>query len=736
MGVGMADGVAVGAFAVGAGLLLAGLRARSAQFDPRRFLEDRTGGRAMSWVKAKNAQLPFSGEGETYDRILRILDSKEKIPYLRKIGKWYYNFWRDEKNERGLWRRTTLEEYQKDPSETKWQVVIDLDAINESEEGGKNKWVWSGVTVLDIETEAEPTRCLINLSPGGSDSVEVREFDLSRLEFVDPTESPFYIPVAKTYAVYKDRDTLLVGSDFGPGSLTDSGYPRVVKEWKRGTDLTDAPIVFEGKKEDVSASGTRVHERHGLEYEVYQRTLDFYRTERFVKEVKGLQYPAGSPMKGEYKLKESPLRIQLPLDVSLDYYADQVLVQLRSDWKRFPSGSLLSIPAVIVLEADKESLIPETSITPLFVPRERVALKDYSKTKSHLLLVVMENVKSYIQVWKFSPEGPKKWSKCVSSGGVSSEILQTDCWAVDSKRSELYWKTSEGFTQPGTLYIADSSDVQPEIALKNDPIRYDASDVVVEQFQAKSKDGTLVPYFQVYKKLPKPSTRPTLLYGYGGFEISLEPSYPNTAGVGWLEKGNVYVCANIRGGGEFGPSWHQAALKEKRHKAFEDFEAVANDLVRRKVTTHKQLGCMGGSNGGLLVGNMVTRSPNLFGAVVCQCPLLDMKRYSHLLAGASWMAEYGDPDTDDWTYLKHNSPYHNLSNDKQYPPVFFTTSTSDDRVCCSHARKMAHKMGDDMCIPNIYIYENIEGGHAGGSTNSQRARMWTLSYQFLSKFLN
>eukprot|EP00512_Aurantiochytrium_limacinum_P013841 CAMPEP_0171575800 /NCGR_PEP_ID=MMETSP0961-20121227/6211_1 /TAXON_ID=87120 /ORGANISM="Aurantiochytrium limacinum, Strain ATCCMYA-1381" /LENGTH=728 /DNA_ID=CAMNT_0012131461 /DNA_START=112 /DNA_END=2298 /DNA_ORIENTATION=- len=720
--------VALAGFAAGAATVVRLLRTRSLARDPLQWLEEVDSKEALDWVNAQNAALPVDGKGEMYESLLKILDSKEKIPYVGKIGELYYNFWKDDEHERGIWRCTTLEEYAK--QEPKWETVIDVDALAAQDD---QKWVWKGYDVLDEGEDVEPERMLVYLSPGGGDAVTAREFNLKTRKFIQETEQPFQIPVAKMGVSWKDRDTLIIGTDFGPDSMTSSGYPRIVKEWRRGTSLEDAKVIYEGKVSDVSVRGVYVKERQGVEFQASSRAMGFYSNEVFVHSIKGLKNPDGS----DFKLPSNAFKIPVPDDADASYFADQILIELRSDWKGFKKGSLLSAPMTKLLTFANEADVKADVLQALFQPTERVALSGFTKLKSRLLLDLLDSVRSRLEMWRYDAAA-SSWVKDrlpEGSAGITPSVNMIHTWALKGKESDLYWSLAEGYTLPCTLSLVDATGKSPTKTLKQEPTRYNSDGVVVEQYQAKSKDGTMVPYFQVGLKQDGEATpRPTLLYGYGGFEISLTPAYQATTGMCWLEKGNVYVCANIRGGGEFGPSWHQAALKENRNKAYEDFEAIAQDLVRRKVTTAAKLGIMGGSNGGLLMGNMLTRSPELFGAVVCMVPLLDMKRYTKLLAGASWIAEYGDPDTKEWDFLQNYSPYHKLEKTKKYPPVLFTTSTRDDRVAPAHSRKMAKKM-IDMSIPNVFHYENVEGGHGGASTNAQRAYMWTLCYQFLEKYL-
>mmetsp|Transcript_22757 Transcript_22757/g.64629 ORF Transcript_22757/g.64629 Transcript_22757/m.64629 type:complete len:615 (+) Transcript_22757:2-1846(+) len=609
------------------------------------------------------------------------------------------------------------------------------DALSREE---SEKWVWKGAVVLDLGPGCASDRALIKLSPGGGDAVEIREFDLVAEKFLDADARPFRLPAAKTSISYKDANTVFVGSDFGPGSMTSSGYARQVKEWRRGQPIAEAKLVFEGDVSDVSVGGSYIRERGGVEYELMNQNTGFYSSKKFVRSVKGI--PGLTLQLG----KNGAQHVALPDDVELDTFADQLLVSLRSAWKGFAAGSLIAAPAKAVLSARSQDDLSKDDFVVLFQPRERIALRDYADTKSRLVLRVLDTVKSRFETWQYtdgtwaraaSPKLPSGGAKAADKGD-GEEIATVDCWPVESRSSELVWITHESFVQPTSLLLADLASGAEAETLKKEHEWFDAADVELTQHFATSLDGTQVPYFMVAKR-SQGGPRPTLLYGYGGFEISLESNYQVTSGLGWVEAGNVYVCANIRGGGEFGPEWHQAALKANRNKAYEDFEGIARDLVARGVTTHKQLGCMGGSNGGLLTGNMLARSPELFGAIVIMVPLLDMKRFNKLLAGASWMAEYGNPDTDDWDNFLHKySPYHNVDAARRdhYPPVLFTTSTRDDRVHPGHARKLAAKLRD-MGAREVHYWENIEGGHGGASTNEQRAQMWTIAYQFLSHAL-
>ena len=533
------------------------------------------------------------------------------------------------------------------------------------------------------------SRALISLSRGGADAAVVREFDIEKKAFIP---DGYTLPEAKSRVSWRDADSVFVGTDFGPGSLTDSGYPRIVKEWKRGTPLAEAAVVFEGRTEDMASAPT-ASLTPGFERDIIVRPPTFFTNETFLRR--------------DGKL----VKIDKPDDATASFHREWMLVRLRTDWtvggKTYPAGALLAIDLEAFLKGDR-------TFDVLFEPTERKSLAGFSPTRHFILLNELDNVRSRIEVLSHR-DG--KWQREPMAG--LPEFVEAGASAVDSDDSDDYFLNTTGFLTPTTLSMGTAGGA-PAVMLKHLPAYFDAKGLAVSQHEAVSKDGTRIPYFQVgAADLALDGCRPTLLTGYGGFQIPRLPSYSGTVGAAWLEKGGVYVVANIRGGGEFGPQWHRAALKANRHKAYEDFIAVAEDLIARKVTSPEHLGISGRSNGGLLMGNMLTRRPDLFGAIVCGSPLLDMKRYSHLLAGASWMGEYGNPDVpEEWTFIRTFSPYHNVEKSAKYPRMLITTSTRDDRVHPGHARKMAAKMRDQG--HNVIYYENIEGGHAAAADNTQR----------------
>ena len=668
--------------------------------DPALWLEDVTGARSMQWVAEQNTrstqELAQRAEFKTLDdKFLAILNSDERIPFVSKIGEHYYNFWRDARHERGLWRRTTFEEYRK-PSPA-WETVLDLDALGAAE---KESWVWEGARTL----EPANRRCLVSLSRGGADASVVREFDLVTKQFVP---DGFTLPESKSDAGWLDADRLYVGFAFDSTTMTTSGYPRIVKEWRRGTPLSAATLVYEGPASDVGVGAYRDH-TPGFERDFVNRAITFYSNELFLRR--------------DGKL----VNIDKPDDADASVWREWLLVQLRTAWtvggKTFPAGSLVSARF-------DEFMAGQKNVEALFTPTSRTSLSGFSSTHGALLLTVLDNVRSRVYVAK---PGARGWAMTPVTG--LPEFGTIDAGGVDNLTSDDYWLTITDFLSPTSLYLGGVGKASRE-KLKQTPAFFDGSRHRVMQHEAVSLDGTHIPYFEVAPKgLVLDGHAPTVLTGYGGFEVPELPYYSGVQGSGWLERGGVLVVANIRGGGEFGPAWHNGGVKENRHHCYEDFSAVARDLISRKVTSPAHLGCIGGSNGGLLVGNMLTQYPELFGAVVCQAPLLDMQRYSHLLAGASWMGEYGDPDVpEQWAYIQKFSPYHLLKDGVKYPRTLFTSSTRDDRVHPGHARRMVHKleaMGSD-----VLYYENIEGGHGGSANNKQQAFMSALAFTFLWKQL-
>jgi prolyl oligopeptidase len=660
--------------------------------DPYLWLEDVAGDEQLDWVRKHNDPTVAEFSGETFEQLraeaLEVLDTDARIPYVRRRGAFLYNFWRDATNPRGLWRRTTLESYLTESPG--WDVILDLDELAAAD---GEKWVWAGADVI----EPDHTLALISLSPGGSDAAIVREFDMVTREFV---VGGFELPEAKSRLSWEDHDTVLVGTDFGPDSMTESGYPRIVKRWRRGQPLAEATTLFTGPVTDV-AVGASVDRTPGYERTLLSRAVDFFNDQ-------------------VYELRSGELvRIDAPTDASLSVHREWLLIELRSDWltgtASYRTGSLLAAKYEEFLDGTVELAV-------VFEPDEHTSLHQYSWTRDRLLMVTLVDVATRVEIVT-----PGSWTRQPLPGLGDNTIIV----ATDPDGDEIFLDSSD-FITPSRLLHGTAGGELAEI--KRAPSFFDSADLEVQQHFATSDDGTAIPYF-VVGHIHNQGPAPTLLGGYGGFEVSRTPGYDGVLGRLWLSRGGTYVLANIRGGGEYGPAWHTQAMREGRHKVAEDFASVARDLVARGITTVMQLGAQGGSNGGLLMGIMLTKYPELFGALVCQVPLLDMKRFHLLLAGASWVAEYGDPDDpEDWAFISEYSPYQNISADKRYPPVLITTSTRDDRVHPAHARKMTAAL--EAAGHPVWYYENIEGGHAGAADNAQTAFKSALSYSFLHRMLN
>ncbi len=665
--------------------------------NPFRWLGKVHGKRAMQWVHKQDARTAgrYAKNGafaKLESSILEVYDSDARIPYVNHRGKFLYNFWRDKQHPRGLWRRTTLAEYKK--PQPKWDVLLDVDALDKKE--GK-RWVFKGAECMKPKFDD----CLVSLSPDGGDAHAVREFDVPSRSFV---KKGFKLPPAKTNVGWIDQNHVYVATNFGKGSMTTSSYPRIVKEWTRGTPLAKAKTIFEGKRTDVGVGAS--HDRTpGFERDFVVVAKDYYHSELY------------------QRVGDKLVRVQVPLDSDTDAHREWLIVRTRSPWKvgstTYPAGALLAAPF-------KKFMAGDHTMEVLFRPDEHTALDSYSWTRHHLIIDVLDDVKSRLEVLTFANG---KWDHKALEGspGLSTVSIAN----TDPDDNDEYWLDVTGFLTPSSLLRGVVDRGKPEV-IKQEPAFFDASPFVATQHFATSKDGTKIPYFEIAsKKLAYNGKNPTLLYGYGGFEVSLLPYYSGTVGRAWLERGGVYVVANIRGGGEYGPRWHDAALKQNRPRAYEDFAAVAQDLFKRNVTSAEHLGAEGASNGGLLVANMLTGYPQLFGAISCEVPLLDMRHYTHLSAGASWIAEYGNPDKPgQWKWIKKFSPYQNLDKNIQYPPVLFYTSTSDDRVGPVQARRMSAKMlgmGDKQ----VWFYENTEGGHSAGADHKEEAFMHALAFTFL-----
>jgi prolyl oligopeptidase len=667
--------------------------------DPFLWLEEVEGAAALAWVRAQNARSLALLEGDPryagmHREALAVITAADRIPYPGFLGRRLANFWQDEVHVRGLWRATSLASFA--TAEPDWQTLLDVDALAAAE--GRN-WVFQGASSLPPDDR----RALVSLSDGGKDAAERREFDLVAKAFV---ENGFRLPEGKQSAVWLDDDALIVAREWGPGTMTASGYPFILKRLRRGMPLGEAEQLFAGTADDVSIGASVLRDQEGRALGILvNRQVSFFESERYL------------------LTDGAPIRLPVPARSTFrGFVSGQLVFALEEAWEPHPSGALISLDLAACL-GEPDAVLPLL----IYAPGPREAIEDVAATRNLLLATLYRNVQGSAVVYRFAAGG---WT---ASPLALPEHASVHIVAA-SRREDRAFVDVAGFLTPNALWLVEpgSGTAAP---VKSLPARFDAANSVVEQFEATSADGTSVPYFIVRPKaLRFDGAAPTLLYGYGGFQVSMTPSYAGALGRLWLEKGGVYVVANIRGGGEFGPQWHKAALKGERQRAFDDFIAVAEDLIRRAVTSPRRLGIMGGSNGGLLMGAMLVQRPELFRAVVIQVPLLDMLRYHKLLAGASWIAEYGDPDIpEEAEFLRTISPYHNLRPGVAYPEPFFVTSTKDDRVHPGHARKMAAKM-ESMGLPFLY-YENVDGGHSAAANLAERARRNALEFTYLTRKL-
>ena len=671
--------------------------------DRHLWLEEVDGPDALAWVQDQNARTEANLFADPlFDalrtQILALSEAQDRLVVPTKHGAEVTNFWTDAEHRRGVFRRTTWTDFLS--GSPTWETVLDVDRLG-AEEG--QSWVLKGLS----RRPSDRRRALVELSPGGGDATTTRELDLVDKRFVPAEEGGFVRPLSKGSLTWLDDDTVFAMGDFGPGTTTASGYPRTVRRWVRGSCLEDAEVVFEGETSDVAVSAW-VADTHGQTHQVVNRGVDFFTGET-------------------YLLREGrPVRIDVPLDARVLVVGPWFLVILRTAWtlgaRTYAEGSLLAAELEPWLQGDRD-------VVAVFEPTASTSLSGVSTTSEHLLVTVHRDVRAFVLAcpldgtWELAPfpDLPPAWNLGV--GGIDPE--QTDEILV----------TGQDFLTPPTLtYVERLGAAGRQVGRA--PDRFDAEGMDLQQLFATSTDGTRIPYFVVGpagagRGLPP---APVWMTGYGGFQASSHPSYSGMIGKTWLERGGVYVLVNLRGGGEYGPAWHRAALRDQRPRAYEDMEAVAVDLVERGITTAPQLGVSGGSNGGLLVGNLLVRRPELYGAVVCQVPLLDMRRYSKLLAGASWVAEYGDPDVPgDWEFLRTFSPYHLAEAGRDYPPLLLTTSTRDDRVHPGHARKFMARLTE--LGYDVSYWENLEGGHGGAADATQSAVMWALTLTFLHRHL-
>jgi prolyl oligopeptidase len=677
----------------------------SAAEDPFAWLEEVDGARAMAWVRAENTKTASVLDEDPrypvfFKEALAIAEAKDRIPEPSIIGGQVLNFWQDAQHVRGIWRRTSVTNYLK--LAPAWTTVLDLDALAAAE---KANWFWSGA---DCEEPAE-RRCMLRLSDGGEDAVTLREFDLQKARFV---QDGFLLPRGKQDSAWEGQETLLVAREWAPGELTRSGYPFVVKRIQRGQPLAGAVEVFRGSTDDVGVSPLALHDGAGNRAIIIQRNISFFESEyHFVG-------PRGTS------------KLALPLKAELRALVQgRLIVSLREDWnsgdgKTFPQGSLVSIDLAAAIRAP-EHLLP----TLVYAPGPREALAQTAATRGHLLVTLLDNVKG--RAYVYTPEAAGRWSRrqLALPDNASIDIVDADL------HSDRAFVSVTGFLTPTSLWLADLKD-GALATVKTLPARFDASHSVVEQFEATSNDGTRVPYFVVRPiDMKRDGSTPTILTAYGGFLVSETPYYAGTLGKLWLERGNALVLANIRGGGEFGPAWHEAGLKTHRQRIFDDFAAVARDLIAKGITSPRHLGIMGGSNGGLLMGVEFIQHPELWGAVDMQVPLLDMLGYEHIAAGSSWVGEYGTVSSpEERAFLASISPYSNLTPGVRYPEALIWTTTKDDRVGPQHARKFAAKLAQ-MGVPYLF-YEVIEGGHGSGATLAERAAMTAREYTYFARQLS
>jgi prolyl oligopeptidase len=659
-------------------------------------LEQPLNEQALSWVATQNSLTTAQfAQGSRFQQAkqttLHWLNDQSNIPWVTHYRDSLYNFWQDEHHPRGIWRRTNAVSYQS--AEPEWETVLDLDQLNQQE---GSHWSFHGAQPL----YPDYTRALIYLSSGG-DACEIREFDLVGKAFIT---DGFFLPVSKSRVSWVDENTLLLSLDAGGDTLTASGYPRCVHRWQRGTSPASAPLIYAGEVDDLSVSAWRIH-TPGYEKELVYRGIDFYRHQTWL-----------------LRDREQLEHIAIPDDATAGFFKEWLLITLTTQWQIadevHPAGALLAIN----LEDFQQG---KRHFTTLFTPDAHTSLQSYSATRDYLLLDKIHDVVETVSVMTVA-EGQWRQVEDITLADATNVFAH----GLESE-SNRYALISHGFLQPRRLSYGDF-DRHTRVEVKQDPASFDATEFAVTQHFARSLDGTPIPYFQVCaKNLPLTGDHPTLLNGYGGFEVSLTPTYLGAKGATWLQKGGVYVVANIRGGGEYGPQWHQAALKEHRHRAYEDFAAVAADLVTRGITCPARLAARGGSNGGLLIGNMLTNYPVHFGALVCEVPLLDMANYHRWLAGASWIAEYGDPEKpEEWQWLQNYSPFDNVQADKTYPPTLFTTGTRDDRVSPAHARKMVARM-QQQGHQQVWLYEETEAGHGNAPEKGQIAFKSALVEEFL-----
>ncbi|HET9639855.1 MAG TPA: prolyl oligopeptidase family serine peptidase [Allosphingosinicella sp.] len=672
--------------------------------DPNQWLEDVRGERALGWAKAESERTLKGFQSDPryqglYDRALEVLEAKDRIPFVQMRPDGLHNFWQDQNNVRGLLRRTSLASYR--TAEPAWETLLDIDALAKAD--GKS-WVYKGMQCLPPAMD----RCLVYLSDGGRDANVVREFDIGERRFVD---GGFVLPESKGGGDWEDRDTIIVEREWGPGTLTESGYPFVAKRLRRGQSLDQAVEIFRGEPGDVSAGAMVLRDSAGRMHALV-----------------GYRYVGAQEARFTLLRPKGNVALNLPERANFSGIVDgRLLVQLSEPWQG-PGGTRFATDSLISYDLEQWKRDPLTARPSLvFAPGPRQTLSGVATTKGRLLIDVLDNVRGRAFVYDYVG-GKWRSSEIALPRNATINIAA----ASDTEDQAMFAVTD--YLTPNTLWFYDAATGKLE-TLKTTPPRFDASRHVVEQLEATSRDGTRIPYFLIRPKAMKPDgSTPTLLTGYGGFQSAQVPNYSGTMGRLWLEAGNAYVVANLRGGGEFGPKWHQDAQGANKQRTWDDYIAVAEDLIRRKVTSPRRLGAIGGSQGGLLVGTAITQRPELFNAAIVQVPLFDMLRYHLIGAGASWISEYGDPrKPEQRAWLEAYSPYQKLARGVKYPMPFIHSSTADDRVTPVHGRKAAARLAE-LGAP-YYYYENMEGGHAAAANLPETARRLAMEYIYATQRL-
>ncbi|MBL8543868.1 MAG: S9 family peptidase, partial [Hyphomonadaceae bacterium] len=655
--------------------------------DPYLWLEDVEGERALAWVRQQNERSLGALEGDARFAQLRadalaLANSQDRLPLGGIHDGYYYNFWQDAEHVRGIYRRARLADFARNGAPA-WEIVLDVDAIAAAENAN---WVFKGADCLE-----GATRCMIALSDGGRDASTYREYDLATRSFV---ANGFVVPAAKSSVAWLDQNTLLVGTDWGEGTMTESGYAFVLKRWTRGTPLASATEVIRGRASDVGVFAAVLQDTDGRRLPIAVEADSFFESTNW-------------RLDGT-----APQRINLPAKATVQgLYRGHLVATLEEAWRGLPQGALIAY-----LLSDTGAEAPNATV--LFAPGPRQSIESVAITRDAVLVAGFENVRG--RVLRIALDG-SAWSTSTLDLPQTGAVTFAGSAPTESEAFAVY----EDYLTPDTLYALERGATATR-AVRALPAQFDASPYVTEQFEATSRDGTRVPYFVLHRRdMPLNGDNPTLLYAYGGFQVSQTPGYSPFVGKMWLERGGVYVVANIRGGGEFGPAWHQAGLRTRRQVIYDDFYAVERDLVERRITSPRRLGIMGGSNGGLLMGVMLNQHPEMINAAVVQVPLLDMLRFDQLLAGASWVDEYGSPSNpEERAFLETISPYQNLRRRDDFPLPFVLTSTKDDRVHPGHARKYVARMME-LGMPVLY-YENTDGGHSAAANLTEAARRRAL----------